>query len=165
MDRATVSDQDRVRLAVGLAPAPPKRGRAAREYAQLRVRVALTDVLTVEAALLLAWWLTQGFSSLPDNLYLVLLIMPLITLSGVRGVSAVQPVRISPAEEFRRLLAAVSVSWAGLLIIAFWLDRTLKRPFIALVYGLTILLAMVTRRLWHVWMGGPAAGATWCSGP
>jgi exopolysaccharide biosynthesis polyprenyl glycosylphosphotransferase len=153
MDRAPVSEQQRVRVARRLAAAPPKRGRAARQYARLRLRVGLTDVLMVEAALCLAWLITQGSRPLPATVIAMLLVMPFITPMVFGAFRLYSLSRISPAEEFRRLLAAVSVSWAGLLVIAFWAGRQLDRQFIALVYGLTIVLAMLTRRLWHVWMG------------
>src|SRR4029079_18811705 len=113
MDRATVTDQDRIGLRRPLAAAPPKRGRAARQYARLRVRVALTDVLMVEGALFLAWWLTEGFRALPRTFFLIVLVMPVITLMVFGAFRLYSLTRISPAEEFRRLMAAVNVSWAG----------------------------------------------------
>src|SRR5207244_2285664 len=57
-----------------------------------------------------------------------------------------------PAEEFRGVLGALTVSISGLVILAFLFNARYSKLWLALAWSVALLLALVTRRAWHLWI-------------
>ena len=61
--------------------------------------------------------------------------------------------RITPAEEFRRLVLAITI-WIGIVVtLSFWADVPLTRLGIAATWLLSFALVLGFRRGWHLWIG------------
>jgi exopolysaccharide biosynthesis polyprenyl glycosylphosphotransferase len=60
--------------------------------------------------------------------------------------------QLAPAEEFRRLILAVTVTVMSLFTISFWSSLSLSRLWLGLGWILSIVLALATRRIWHYYV-------------
>ena len=61
--------------------------------------------------------------------------------------------RFAPAEEFRRIILAVSASIAVVMLLSFWLKADLSRAWVGTSWALALLFALTARRLWHARFG------------
>jgi len=130
-------------------------GGASRRFARLRYPVAATDVLSFELALILAWLVRRGFQlrNLPvasPRLFVLAMVLQVFVFASFRLYHLTQ---LSAAEEFRRILIAVTVTVGLLVIAAFWSRTHQSRELILLTWMLGILFVMASRRLWHVHVG------------
>jgi len=122
-------------------------------YARLAVWVAVSDVACLEAAILGAWVIRRGFRHLPLHPLVLLGLAPFILLSVFASFRVYSLSRLSPADEFRRLIIAVSGTVSVLLVFAFWSRAGYSRALILLIWLLLAAFTMTERRLWHWWMG------------
>ncbi len=133
----------------------PEAGRApsARiQYRSLYRRVALTDVSAIGAGLIVAHWIRYGVDAPRGDFLLLLLGSPVIVLSVYAAFGLYHAHRFTPAEEFRRIILAVSVSLIGLVTFSFWSMASLSRSWLALSWAIGVLLALASRRVWHWWV-------------
>ena len=120
-----------------------------REFMFLYLAMAATDGLAVVLSLLVATLVRWGGERAPNNLpALIVLASPLVVIL-FRLFRLYEVHLISPAEEFRRLILAVSLTITGLVILSFWSDWSFSRSWIAIVWGFSIVLCLLSRRLWH----------------
>ena len=124
-----------------------------RHYARLAVWVAASDVLCLEAAILGAWFVRRGYRHLPLHPVVLLGLAPFILLSVFASFRVYSLSRLSPADEFRRLIIAVSGTLSVLLVFAFWSRAGYSRTLIFLIWLLLATFILIERRLWHWWMG------------
>jgi exopolysaccharide biosynthesis polyprenyl glycosylphosphotransferase len=133
----------------------PEAGRApsARsQYRSLYRRVAVTDVAAIGAGLLIAHWIRYGID-LPGGDFLTLLLgSPVVVLCVYAAFGLYHAHRFTPAEEFRRIILAVSVALIGLVTFSFWSMASLSRSWLALSWAFGVLLALASRRVWHWWV-------------
>ncbi len=61
--------------------------------------------------------------------------------------------RYTPAEEFRRIILAVSLGLGALSAVAYSSKSDLSRMWIALSWGIAVVAALASRRVWHKWIG------------
>jgi exopolysaccharide biosynthesis polyprenyl glycosylphosphotransferase len=61
--------------------------------------------------------------------------------------------RLSPAEEFRRIPGAVSLSIAAFVVISYWSQTLPSRYWLAMTWVLGVVLVLASRRAWHWFMG------------
>jgi exopolysaccharide biosynthesis polyprenyl glycosylphosphotransferase len=134
--------------AVALAP-----GRALRSYSRLRVWVALMDLVLLEFAIPAAWWLHRGFEPLPVRPVLLLVVAPFIYVTLFIAFRLYSLWTLSPAEEFRRVVTAVTLGVSALVVFAFWSRSRYSRLWIFLVWILSLAMVLTSRRIWHWWMG------------
>jgi exopolysaccharide biosynthesis polyprenyl glycosylphosphotransferase len=130
------------------ASAPP-RWTAARNYRRLTVAVALTDISAFLGAILLAALVRRGHVVLPSGrlrFFGVLLVAQVGVFAAFRLYSIS---RLSPAEEFRRLIGATTVSSLAIVILAFWLNRNPAHLWVILSWAFALALVLTLRRLWH----------------
>ena len=129
------------------------RARSARvQYRALYRFVALTDVAAIATGLLLAHWLRYGVS-VPRGDFLMLLVgSPPALLAVYTAFGLYHAHRFTPAEEFRRIILAVTVGLIGLVTFSFWSMASLSRSWLALSWALGVLLALASRRVWHGWV-------------
>jgi exopolysaccharide biosynthesis polyprenyl glycosylphosphotransferase len=57
--------------------------------------------------------------------------------------------RITPAEEFRRLVLGIGVGIALVVMVSFWADSAISRAWLGWAWGLSLLFVLGSRRLWH----------------
>jgi exopolysaccharide biosynthesis polyprenyl glycosylphosphotransferase len=115
----------------------------------LYMAMAATDGLAVVLSLLLATLVRWGGDHAPGNLAALLVLASPLVVILFRMFRLYEVHLISPAEEFRRVILAVSVTIIGLVILSFWSDWSFSRSWIALVWGFSIVLSLLSRRLWH----------------
>lgn len=111
--------------------------------------VALCDVLAIEIALLIAFWRRFGFGMPTDEFLLLLLAVPIVVIGIFASAHLYQPFRYTPAEEFRRLLLAVSASIGVVMFASFWMKADLSRSWIGASWAMALVFTLVSRRLWH----------------
>jgi exopolysaccharide biosynthesis polyprenyl glycosylphosphotransferase len=146
-----LTGDERVRSARADETPAPSSARAS--YRRLYRVVALTDALSVDGALLLAYWVCFGLR-LPQRYFVVALIgAPLCMVVVYQAFHLYDAYRYTPAEEFRRIILAVSIGILGVLAIAFWSQTDFSRTWLGLSWALAIVAALGSRRLWHKRIG------------
>ena len=128
-------------------------GGAVRLYKRLSVGVALTDVLSLLAAIALARVIRYGEHPFSASSALLLVVTPFVALPIFAGFHLYSLPRVSPAEEFRRIPGAVSLSIAAFVVIGYWAQANYSRFWLALTWILGVLLVLASRRAWHWFMG------------
>jgi exopolysaccharide biosynthesis polyprenyl glycosylphosphotransferase len=120
-----------------------------REYRAHYVWMGLTDSLSVLAALLLAYQLR--FDRLVPTLdfWLLLLTVPLVTPLVYLTMRLYRVHQYSTAEEFRRIIVSISLIISAIVMVSFWAQASFSRLWMLLSWGLGLVLALTSRRLWH----------------
>ncbi|MFL5766244.1 MAG: hypothetical protein ACJ758_00175, partial [Actinomycetota bacterium] len=132
--------------------APPAR-RARQEYKRLYLAMAVTDSISVAAALFLAYEIRFRSSAPPGDLFRILALTPLVVIAVFSAFRLYGTHQFTPAEEFRRILLAVTLVVMGLALLSFWSRSSFSRFWVAIAWLLALLLALTTRRLWHYYCG------------
>ena len=150
-----MAQQREVQSTVGVETAMPSvRWPSARAaYRRLYRWVALTDVVAVELALLGAYWVRFGIEVPTDDFLLLLAGAPILVLAIFAAAHLYQAFRLAPAEEFRRIVFAVSASIGVIMLDSFWLRADLSRAWVGTSWALGLLFALTARRLWHARFG------------
>jgi exopolysaccharide biosynthesis polyprenyl glycosylphosphotransferase len=119
------------------------------QYDAHYVRMALTDTLSVFAAMLLAYQLR--FDALVPTLdfWLLLLTVPLITPLVYLTMRLYRVHQYSTAEEFRRTIVGISLIICAVTMASFWSKASFSRLWMLLSWGLALVFALTSRRLWH----------------
>ena len=126
--------------------------RTASEYRRLARNVAITDALSVLCGFALAHLLRSGPTIPPRGQLLVVLLAPPVWLAILSALRAYPIHRISPADQFRRLVTATSVGITLVVTLSFWTKEPFSRLWLALTW-VTVLVALVsTRKLWEAWV-------------
>jgi exopolysaccharide biosynthesis polyprenyl glycosylphosphotransferase len=128
-------------------------GGAVRLYRKLAFGVAATDVLSLLAAIALARAIRYGEHPLGATSVLLLASTPFVALPIFAAFRLYSLPRLSPAEEFRRIPGAVSLSIAAFVVIGFWAQANYSRYWLALAWILGVVLVLASRRGWHWFMG------------
>jgi exopolysaccharide biosynthesis polyprenyl glycosylphosphotransferase len=118
-------------------------------YRRLYRWVALSDVLAVELALLGAYWIRFGLAWPTEDFGLLLAGAPFFVLAVYGTAHLYQAFRFAPAEEFRRIVLAVSAAIGVIMLDSFWLKANLSRAWVGTSWVLGLVLALMARRLWH----------------
>ncbi len=130
----------------------PEAGRAPSARAQYRSLyrlTALTDVAAIAVALMVAHWIRYGIGAPRGQFLMLLLGSPVTVLVVYTAFGLYHAHRFTPAEEFRRIILAVTVGLIGLVTFSFWSMASLSRSWLALSWAFGVLLALGTRRVWH----------------
>jgi exopolysaccharide biosynthesis polyprenyl glycosylphosphotransferase len=122
-------------------------------YRRLYRWVALSDVLAIELALLTAYWIRFGLRIPSDDFGLLLAGAPIFVLAAYGFAHLYQAFRLAPAEEFRRIVLAVSAAIGVIMLDSFWLQTNLSRAWVGTSWILALVYALVVRRLWHLRLG------------
>jgi exopolysaccharide biosynthesis polyprenyl glycosylphosphotransferase len=119
------------------------------EYRSLYVKMGLTDTLSVFAAMLLAYQLRFRHLIPTLDFWLVLLSTPLITPAIYLCMRLYRAHQYSTAEEFRRIIVSISLIISVIVTVSFWSKVSFSRLWVLLSWGLGVVLALSSRRLWH----------------
>ncbi|HEY7477832.1 MAG TPA: sugar transferase [Actinomycetota bacterium] len=154
--------QERIdHVAAARTVVPIRSRRSARsQFRRLFRWMALTDVLSFAGALLLAYFLSYLAGSLSESLLpdrpepqrvvpALLLVAPFILLATFLAFRLYETHRIAPAEEFRRIIIAVSLGVGVLMFTSFWSKAELSREWVGLSWILALVFVLSSRRLWH----------------
>jgi exopolysaccharide biosynthesis polyprenyl glycosylphosphotransferase len=120
-----------------------------RQYRAHYIWMALTDTLAVFAALLLAYQLRFDRIVPTLDFWLLLLTIPLITPVLYLLMRLYRVHQYSTAEEFRRIIVAISLIITVIVMASFWSKASFSRLWMLLSWVLGLALALLTRRLWH----------------
>jgi exopolysaccharide biosynthesis polyprenyl glycosylphosphotransferase len=131
----------------------PRPESARMQYRRLYRLIALTDVLSLAAALLVASWVRVGLAFPSGDALALVLGSPVIVLAVFAMFHLYDAYRYTPAEEFRRIILAVSVSLTGLVTLSFWSNSDFSRLWLALSWTFAVVFALGSRRLWHARVG------------
>ena len=120
-----------------------------REYRRHYVLMGVTDTLAVFAALLLAYQLRFDALLPTFDFWLLLLTVPLITPVVYLTMRLYRVHQFSTAEEFRRIIVAISLIISATVMVSFWSKASFSRLWMLLSWGLGLFFALSVRRLWH----------------
>ena len=135
-----------LRVAPGLEHGTSVRG----AYRRLYRWIALTDVLAVAGALLVGYWARFGLFEVPSGTFATLLLAsPIAILCLYAGFHLYDAYRYAPAEEFRRIMFAVSMGVGAILVVSFWSKTDYSRLWVAIAWGIALVAALGSRRIWH----------------
>jgi exopolysaccharide biosynthesis polyprenyl glycosylphosphotransferase len=120
-----------------------------RQYRSHYVLMGVTDTLAVFAAMVLAYQLRFDRLLPTVDFWLLLLTVPLITPLVYLTMRLYRVHQYSTAEEFRRIIVAVSLIISATAMVSFWSKASFSRLWMLLSWGLGLVLALTVRRLWH----------------
>ncbi|HEV8564944.1 MAG TPA: sugar transferase [Actinomycetota bacterium] len=119
------------------------------QYRRLYRLVGVTDALSVSAALLVAYWIRFEIRAPVGDFLWLLFATPLVMVVIFSGFRLYEAHRFTPAEEFRRIILAVSLGLSGVVTLSFWSQASLSRAWLGASWAFSLLLVLVSRRLWH----------------
>jgi exopolysaccharide biosynthesis polyprenyl glycosylphosphotransferase len=134
-------------LQVPLATSPPSV--ATRRYRKIALGLAASDAVAICVALLVAYWVRFEVQLLPSRELLLLALAPVVWVLVFQAFNLYSLRYLSPAEEFRRTFGATAVGVMLLAMVSFWSKSTFSRGWIAITWGLVLLLELLARRLWR----------------
>jgi exopolysaccharide biosynthesis polyprenyl glycosylphosphotransferase len=120
-----------------------------RQYRSHYSWMAVTDTLAVFTALLLAYQLRFDQIVPTFDFWLLLLTIPLITPVVYLLMRLYRVHQYSTAEEFRRIIIAISLITTVTVMISFWTKASFSRLWMLVSWVLGLALALLARRLWH----------------
>lgn len=123
------------------------------DYRRLYREVAVTDTLSIALAMVTAYWVRFGWRIPESDFLLVLLGAPLVVVGVFAAFHLYEAHRFAPAEEFRRIILAVSIGLTGLVTLSFWSQASFSRSWLVVSWALALILALGSRRVWHYWIG------------
>jgi exopolysaccharide biosynthesis polyprenyl glycosylphosphotransferase len=128
---------------------------AAKTYRRIGLSLIASDALCITAALLIAYYTRFGLWSLPSDYLLVLLGAPFLWLAVFHSFSLHAPQQLSPPEEFRRIVGAVSMAMVVLVMASFWSksSASYSRTWVGLTWVLAIAFELTARQVWRWYEG------------
>ena len=127
-------------------------GDARQQFRRLAYWVVATDSLCILAAFVLAYGVAFGFQRPQLDFLLVMVIAPPLWI-GLFGVFHLYGMyRFTPAEEFSRLVSAITVGIMVVVAGSFWSKTFFSRFWTGLTWALSLVLILSSRRLWHLAM-------------
>jgi exopolysaccharide biosynthesis polyprenyl glycosylphosphotransferase len=120
-----------------------------RLYTSLYRWMAFTDCLCVLAGLLIAYQFRFGQLWPSGDFWLVLAVAPFVTLAFGVGFGLYRTHQYSSLEEFRRIVLALSMAITAIVMLSFWSKASFSRLWIGYSWVLALVLASISRRLWH----------------
>lgn len=123
-------------------------------YRRIYRKTALTDILSVASAMLVAHLLVRSVSPASSrDVWVLIAGAPLVVPTFFSVLHLYDAYRYTPAEEFRRIIMAISLGLAALVTFSFWTAESPPRAWLALSWALSVILSLATRRVWHTYIG------------
>jgi exopolysaccharide biosynthesis polyprenyl glycosylphosphotransferase len=120
------------------------------QYRRLALVMALFDIASVAMGTGLAFWLTRDSAMSSSDLLLQVATIPPVVGTVFSGCRLYAIHLLSPAEEFRRLVLAVTLSSVVLIGLPWWPTPLSARLTIVASWALTLILVLATRRVIHL---------------
>jgi exopolysaccharide biosynthesis polyprenyl glycosylphosphotransferase len=127
-------------------------GPSARRYRSIGLGLAATDIAAICVALTVAYWMRYGIRPLPMRELLLLVAAPVVWLLVFQAFSLYNLLHLPPAEEFRRTVGATGVGLVLLVMVSFWTKASFSRIWVALTWGVALLLELLGRRAWRIYL-------------
>jgi hypothetical protein len=121
-------------------------------YRRVYRRIAVTDAFAVILALALSSWIMRGEIQTSGDFALRLVGTAAAIVVVFASFHLYEAFRYTPAEEFRRIILAVTLGVAGLMIVSFWSRADYSRGWVALSLAFAVVFTLITRRIWHAWI-------------
>lgn len=131
--------------AVSVRPA----SRVRRDYVLLKAGVVVTDCVSVAAGLGLAVLVDRAFSSQPLQVGWLTALSPPLVMVVFSAFHLYSIQRLTAAEEFRRILLAVTMVITSIVTLSFWVGAEFSRPWIGLSWVIAMAFVMASRYLWR----------------
>jgi exopolysaccharide biosynthesis polyprenyl glycosylphosphotransferase len=132
-------------------PAASQPSATARRYRTIALGLAASDAAAICTALIVSYWLRFGVQLLPWRELTLIGLAPVLWVLVFQSFSLYSPLRLSPAEEFRRTIGATGVGVVLLVMVGFWSKSSFSRGWIGLTWGLALLLELLARRFWRLY--------------
>jgi exopolysaccharide biosynthesis polyprenyl glycosylphosphotransferase len=157
MDQILLDDQGvraPAKLRIADRSAEPSTGARSR-YRRLALGVAMTDGLALDAALVLSMIIRVGPFRAGSTFFLTLALVPLAVGGLFAAFNLYQLHRLSPAEEFRRILEALLVGSLLRIVVLAQVSGTgfLVSKWTGLTLALSALFVFASRFAWHKYLG------------
>jgi exopolysaccharide biosynthesis polyprenyl glycosylphosphotransferase len=120
-----------------------------RNHYVLYVSMAATDSACVIAALLLAYQFRFAVLRPSSDFLLVLAVAPLATVVIHLGFGLYRTHQLSSAEEFRRIILAISTLIGAIVMCSVWSSASTSRLWISCAWLLAVIFTGSSRRMWH----------------
>jgi exopolysaccharide biosynthesis polyprenyl glycosylphosphotransferase len=125
----------------------------ATRYARLSLWIGLTDALAAVAAIIATHLVNPHKPPLTWEFPVALVAAALVWVGVFIAFQLYSFSRLSPAEEFRRILEASGVAVGIKLVVTLLLGKgplgALAKGWVILTWGLALLMVMVGRQVWH----------------
>lgn len=137
-------------LSPSLASGKAIRSRVRQRYARLALFMATTDALCLLLALLLAYLIRFGNVPISGEFAAVMALAPALWLGVFYSFRLYAVQHLSAAEEFRRVVGAVSIGISLIVIVSFWAHQeSISRIWLGLTWVFSLLLVLLVRRGWR----------------
>ncbi len=135
---------------------PRPRGGTSGLYGRVILGLVASDVVAIEVAMLLAW-LLQRTGSFRASSGLLFALGPVVMVAVATAHGLYRPSNLTPADEFRRLISAVSVTVVVLgLVVDFFVESdsgaggmVFNASWLGLNWAAALVLVMGERKVWH----------------
>ncbi|MGH2634772.1 MAG: sugar transferase, partial [Actinomycetota bacterium] len=120
-----------------------------RRYRTMSAGIVATDGLSIIAAMLLAYLIRFGLQPVPPDFSLLIGTAPLALVAIFFAYRLYSVQLLSPAEEFRRTIAAIGTTIAAIALFGFWSQIPYSRLWLGFTWVLTLVLCLAIRQRWH----------------
>jgi exopolysaccharide biosynthesis polyprenyl glycosylphosphotransferase len=120
-----------------------------KRYRRLSTWIAVTDGLSIVAAMLIAYLVRFGPQPVPLDFALLIASAPLAFVAIFSALRLYSVQLISAAEEFRRIIVAIGTTIAAIALFGFWSKIPYSRLWLGITWILTMLLCLALRQRWH----------------
>lgn len=118
-------------------------------YRRVGRGMAVTDCLSILAALIISYVIRWGVTDLDVPYAIVTLITPPVWLAIFRANSLHSPQLLSSWEEFRRTVAAIGIGMVFLIVVNFTVHAYFSRLWLGLVAVFVTFFELASRQMWH----------------
>jgi exopolysaccharide biosynthesis polyprenyl glycosylphosphotransferase len=115
--------------------------------------IAATDCLSLVAAMFIAYIARFGLGRVSVTLALSMAVAITLLIGVFCSFRLYSIQHMSPAEEFRRLIAALGVGAAIMALFSYWSQLPFSRLWLGLTWVLATVLCLVSRQRWHRLLG------------
>jgi exopolysaccharide biosynthesis polyprenyl glycosylphosphotransferase len=122
-------------------------------YRRISTLMGISDIFAILVAFAIASAAHDTVKqSTPLQVRMVLLLTPVLVPLVFSAFRLYAISRMTAAEEFRRLLLAITMIITSTVTLSFWTKASFSRMWIGLAWGFSIVLVLTTRYLWRRWL-------------
>ena len=122
-------------------------------YRRISRWIAATDCLSLVVAMLVAYLARFGFRGMSLTLVLHITVAIVLLIGVFCSFRLYSIQHMSPAEEFRRIIAALGVGAAIMALFSYWSQLPFSRFWLGLTWILATVLCLAFRQRWHRVLG------------
>jgi exopolysaccharide biosynthesis polyprenyl glycosylphosphotransferase len=135
---------------ISLAGTPAAAPAVRRQHQVLYRWMAVTDSVSIVAALVVAHLLRFGVAVRPTVDFLLVLVMaPIVTVACHLGCRLYRTYQYTSVEEFRRIILSVTAAVMAIVVLSFWSPVPSSRLWIGYSWFFALVFTGASRRRWH----------------